>query len=74
MTEKTTGDVRITLNGERRVFPEGTTLLSLVRALNLEPERVAVELNRAIVRRDKWLETVVGAGAEIEIVMFVGGG
>ena len=68
------GDMHITLNGESRSFPAGTTLYGLIQALNLEPERVAVELNREIVRRDSWNATTVEGGAEIEIVMFVGGG
>ena len=67
-------DMQIRLNGEGRNFPAGTTLYGLVQALNLEPERVAIELNRAIVRRDSWDATAVEGGAEIEIVMFVGGG
>jgi thiamine biosynthesis protein ThiS len=66
--------MQITLNGERRSCPAGTTLDGLIQTLNLEPERVAVELNRAIVRRDLWGSTVVESGSEIEIVMFVGGG
>ena len=69
-----TTEMQITLNGEARKFPAGTTLQGLVQALNLEPERVAIELNRVIVRRDSWTSTVVEGGAEIEIVMFVGGG
>jgi sulfur carrier protein len=69
-----TADMQITLNGEGRSFPAGTTLYGLVAALNLEPERVAIELNRVIVRRDLWKATAVEGGAEIEIVMFVGGG
>lgn len=69
-----TGEMQITLNGEGRSFPAGTTLYGLVQALNLEPERLAIELNRAIVRRDLWAATVVESGAEIEVVMFVGGG
>jgi len=69
-----TGEMQITVNGERRECPAGTTLNALIRTLGLEPERVAVELNRAIVRRDLWDSTLVESGAEIEIVMFVGGG
>jgi thiamine biosynthesis protein ThiS len=69
-----TDEMQITLNGERRSFAAGTTLYGLVQALNLEPERVAIELNREIVRREFWAGTEVGGGAEIEIVMFVGGG
>jgi sulfur carrier protein len=62
------------VNGERRNFPPQTTLLDVVRALNLEPERVAIELNRAIVKREIWPDTAIPSGAEIEIVQFVGGG
>jgi thiamine biosynthesis protein ThiS len=65
---------QVTVNGEHRNFPARTTLLEVVRALDLEPERVAVELNRAIVKRALWSDTTVENGAEIEIVQFVGGG
>jgi thiamine biosynthesis protein ThiS len=64
----------VTVNGERRSFPPGTTLIDLIGALGLAPERVAVELNRAIVKREFWPGTTVDSGAEIEIVQFVGGG
>jgi sulfur carrier protein len=64
----------VTVNGERRNFPPGTTLLDVIRALHLEPDRVAIEMNRAIVKRDMWSGTAIADGAEIEIVQFVGGG
>ncbi len=64
----------VTVNGERRCFPAAATLLDIVGALDLEPERVAIELNREIVKRELWLETPFEAGAQIEIVQFVGGG
>ncbi len=66
--------MHIRLNGEPRSFPAGTTLYGLVQALELAPERVAIELNREIVKRDSWGATQVESGAEVEIVMFVGGG
>lgn len=65
---------QVTVNGERRNMPAKTTLLDLVRSLDLEPERVAIELNREIVKRAAWPDTAVEGGAEIEIVQFVGGG
>jgi len=65
---------RVTVNGEHRSFPPETTLLDIVRALNLEPARVAIELDRVIVKREKWPATTFAGGAEIEIVQFVGGG
>ena len=69
-----TTENQVTVNGERRSFPPGTTLLDVVRSLDLEPDRVAIELNRAIVKRERWTETAIASGAEIEIVQFVGGG
>ncbi len=64
----------VTVNGERQILIAGTTLLGVVQSLGLAPDRVAVELDRAIVKRALWEATEVQSGAEIEIVMFVGGG
>jgi sulfur carrier protein len=66
--------MEITVNGEKRACVEGQTILGLLRELHLEPSRVAVELDRRIVKQPKWGETAVDAGAQIEIVQFVGGG
>jgi thiamine biosynthesis protein ThiS len=49
-------------------------LLELLRFLQIDPDRVAVELNRKIVRQPEWSGTAVPDGANIEIVQFVGGG
>jgi thiamine biosynthesis protein ThiS len=64
----------ITINGEQRAVDGDATLIEVVRSLGLEPERVAIELDREIVKREKWGETRVGGAREIEIVQFVGGG
>jgi len=66
--------IEIVVNGERRSVNEGQTLLDLLRELGLEPARVAVEMNRRIVKQPLWNETELAAGAELEIVQFVGGG
>jgi thiamine biosynthesis protein ThiS len=66
--------ISILVNGERRLTAEGQTILELLRQLGIDPVRVAVELDRRIVKQPRWRETVVAAGAEIEIVQFVGGG
>lgn len=67
-------EFRVTINGEGHFFSAPQTLQEVILSLNLEPERVAVELNRAIVKRPLWASTPVEAGAELEIVQFVGGG
>jgi thiamine biosynthesis protein ThiS len=55
-------------------LPEKITLDELVRELSLAPERLAIELNREVVRRAAWPETEMREGDTIEIVHFVGGG
>ncbi len=66
------------INGEARTFADPVsahfTLTYLVEALNMKSDRVAVELNRDIVPRDRWPETQLKDGDRLEIVHFVGGG
>ena len=53
---------------------EGTSLADLLADLKLPPERVAVEHNREIVRRDRYASLRLGEGDTLEIVQLVGGG
>jgi len=64
----------VLVNGEPRPVAEGQTILALLRDLGLDPSRVAVELDRRIVKQPLWSETILRAGAQVEIVQFVGGG
>lgn len=66
--------MRVEVNGEPRELAEGTTVGALVRQLALAPDRLAVELNREVVRRAHWDATRLSEGDKIEIVHFVGGG
>ncbi|MBZ5727379.1 MAG: sulfur carrier protein ThiS [Acidobacteriia bacterium] len=66
--------IEIVVNGEPRKVPEGQTILGLLRQLQLDPARVAVEMDRRIVKQPAWDQTTLPAGARIEIVQFVGGG
>ncbi len=66
--------MQIKLNGEPKDVSDGTTLLALVEQLSLAPERLAVELNREVIRRADWPSTVLAEGDRVEIVHFVGGG
>ena len=66
--------IEVSLNGESRSIPYGLTVFQMLEWLGIEPERVAVELNRNIVRQTEWAATPVDSGAQLEIVQFVGGG
>jgi len=66
--------IDIIVNGQPQAAPQGQTILGLLEQLQLDPSRVAVELDRRIVKQPRWPETVLEPGAQIEIVQFVGGG
>jgi thiamine biosynthesis protein ThiS len=66
--------IEIVVNGETRHIEPGTTISGLLRLLNLPSERVAVELDRAIIKSSFWSATELRPGAQVEIVHFVGGG
>ncbi|MGA2602116.1 MAG: sulfur carrier protein ThiS [Bryobacteraceae bacterium] len=66
--------IEIVVNGERRTVPSGQNLVEILANLGLEADRVAVELDRAIIRKSDWEKTVVPDGAHLEVVQFVGGG
>ena len=65
----------VSINGTPRHFdPPPATIADLVRALNLEGKRIAVEKNGAIVPKSRYADTPVAAGDRLEIVGAVGGG
>lgn len=66
--------MRIELNGEGKDVEDGATVGALVTGLGLGQERVAVEVNRKLVKRASWGETALADGDVVEIVHFVGGG
>ena len=66
--------MEITLNGEMHTLPDAPSVLDLLHSLAIDPEKVAVELDRQIIRAPLWGSTMVHPGAVIEIVHFVGGG
>jgi thiamine biosynthesis protein ThiS len=64
----------LTINGEEREFDSIKTLSDLITNLGMKPDRVAVELNRELVPRDRWPATPLSNGDKLEVVHFVGGG
>ena len=63
----------ITVNGNEQDTTDGTTVTDLIAQHQLTPQKVAIELNKRLLRTEKY-DTVLKAGDEVEIVTFVGGG
>lgn len=66
--------MKVSVNGQDRELPAGTTVAKLLEELNIVPERVVVEVNLTILKRAQQPTTILSEGDQVEIVHFVGGG
>jgi thiamine biosynthesis protein ThiS len=66
--------MEVVVNGERKTVPADVSIAGLLKTLEIPADRVAVELNKSIIRKRNWEDTRVPNGSQIEIVQFVGGG
>jgi thiamine biosynthesis protein ThiS len=65
--------MRIKVNGLDLELPVASDIHAILGLHKLTPDKVAVELNRRLIRAEKY-DTPVKEGDELEIVTFVGGG
>ncbi len=66
--------MQVFLNGQSKEIPDGLNLEELLDHFDLPTQRVAVELNKAVVRRADWAAVAVADLDMIEVIHFVGGG
>ena len=66
--------ITIILNGESRKLDRKVDLDKLIDLFSLPRDRVAVELNKTVIRRSDWGQTMLNDGDSLEVVHFVGGG
>ncbi len=66
--------MKVVINGETREIAKQVNLLELLKEFSLPSERIAIELNRRVVRKKDWESILVNDADRIEIVHFVGGG
>ena len=67
-------DLALTLNGEARAIPAGTTIGALVAQYNLSPQAILVERNGEALPRSEWPARAVIEGDRIEFIRVVAGG
>ena len=66
--------MEISVNGERRSVAAALSVADLLRGMDLEGKRLAVERNGEIVPKSAHAATPLAEGDRIEIVIAVGGG
>ena len=66
--------MNVILNGEVRELPENSSLQQLLEHFSLPSQRIAIELNKTVVRRKDWPDVRVSEDDRVEVIHFVGGG
>ncbi|MCS7234359.1 MAG: sulfur carrier protein ThiS [Thermodesulfovibrio sp.] len=65
--------MKVRINGNY-MDVKAKTIAELLQELDINPQRVVVEVNLEIVKRDRFNDYEIKEGDSIEIVNFVGGG
>jgi sulfur carrier protein len=66
--------MKVFINGETKEIPDEVNLFELLRYFSLPQERIAVELNKEVVRKKDWENIKINDEDRIEVIHFVGGG
>ena len=66
--------VQLRVNGKTRAGRDGLTVTGLLADLEIHPQRVAVQVNGEILRRERFPEVVLKDGDTVEIITFMAGG
>lgn len=66
--------MRVIINGETKELSGELNLSQLLKHFSMPQERVAVELNREVVRKKDWENIKIADGDKLEVIHFVGGG
>jgi thiamine biosynthesis protein ThiS len=66
--------LNIIINGEEKKINPNISVTNLISKLELDIEKIAVELNQEILHLENHSKTILKEGDELEIIHFVGGG
>ena len=71
---KKTKKIKINLNGKTLFLGKDTSLFKVIKKTKLQPNKIAIELNRKIINKKNMSKIILKNKDKIEIVHFIGGG
>lgn len=67
-------DTNFFLNGQSFKIKDNSSILELIQKLELEPRKIAIEMDENIISSNEYEKTFITENCKIEIVHFIGGG
>ena len=71
---KKTKKIKINLNGKTLFLSKDTSLFKVIKKTKLQPNKIAIELNKKIINKKNVNKIFLKNKDKIEIVHFIGGG
>ena len=71
---KKTKKIKINLNGKTLFLAKGTSVYKVIKKTKLQPNKIAIELNKKIINKKNVNKIFLKNNDKIEIVHFIGGG
>ena len=71
---KNTKKIKINLNGKTLFLAKGTSVYKVIKKTKLQPNKIAIELNKKIINKKNVNKIFLKNKDKIEIVHFIGGG
>jgi sulfur carrier protein len=62
------------INGKKIDLPTGISITELLRQLNLDRDKIVIEVNFKLISKDQYASTLLKQDDQVEIISFVGGG
>ncbi len=66
--------IQIILNGKKNILKKNISIYNLIKDIDLDDSKIAIELNGEIIPKSNFKSHIVFEGDCIEIVHFIGGG
>ncbi len=66
--------IKINLNGRPISVTNGTTINNIIKKIKVQPNKIAIELNRKIIKKKNISKIYLKNKDNLEIVHFIGGG
>lgn len=66
--------MEIVVNGKRESIGQSMSILQYLSLKGLDPNRVVVEHNDHVVKKDDWDNVILKESDQLEVLRFVGGG
>ena len=66
--------IKIYLNGKSLFLPKGTSVYKVIKKNKLQPNKIAIELNKEIINKKTIKNLYLKNKDKVEIVHFIGGG